>query len=210
MRKKIVDAYVRHILSKGAPPVSIFHFMYEMGESEAEFYTHFASFHAVESSIWEEFIQDTLGKVKNEEVYADYMVREKVLSFYYTLLEELKQQRSFVVYSFRKRPRNGKWSSASCMKSFKEHFQEFIKEVLFEGEQSGELAERPFIQDRYKDLFWLQLLFILDYWTKDHSEQFESTDTLVEKAVNLAFDLMGTNILDASVDFVKFMIQHRP
>jgi hypothetical protein len=51
----------------------------------------------------------------------------------------------------------------------------------------------------------MQALFVLRYWTKDDSNQFEMTDAAIEKAVNLSFQLISTNTIDSLLDFGKFM-----
>ena len=55
----------------------------------------------------------------------------------------------------------------------------------------------------------MQLLYILDFWVKDLSRGFESTDTAIEKSVNTSFDLMGKSVVDSVLDFAKFAYQNR-
>jgi hypothetical protein len=52
-------------------------------------------------------------------------------------------------------------------------------------------------------------LFILNFWVKDPSQQFEQTDVAIEKAVNTSFDLIGKTPLDTIFDFAKFLFQNR-
>lgn len=94
------------------------------------------------------------------------------------------------------------------MKGFKASFEEWISGVLNEGKNTGEVAKRPFIDERYQGLFWLHLMFILQFWIKDESSNFDNTDAAIEKSVNLAFDLIGKGVLDNALDFGKFLYQN--
>ena len=63
------------------------------------------------------------------------------------------------------------------------------------------------MQEGYPRFFWQQVLFVLGYFAKDDSINFERTDAAVEKAVTLSFDLVGRNTLDSAVDFVRFLVR---
>jgi hypothetical protein len=49
--------------------------------------------------------------------------------------------------------------------------------------------------------------FVLMFWVKDESAEFEKTDEAIEKSVNLAFDLMGKGVVDNVFEFGKFLFQ---
>ena len=74
---------------------------------------------------------------------------------------------------------------------FKESFKEWITSVLNEGKSSGEIAKRPYLDQRYDMIFWMHFVFVLQFWVHDESIGFEKTDAAIEKSVNLAFDLIA-------------------
>jgi hypothetical protein len=71
-----------------------------------------------------------------------------------------------------------------------------------------EIAGRSKLSDNYDSLFWYQFMFLLDFWRKDGSTDFERTDEAIEKSVNLSFDLIEKNALDSAFDFGKFIFQN--
>ena len=95
------------------------------------------------------------------------------------------------------------------MKEFKEKFKDFASDIIMEGKETQEIANRPVISDRYDEALWIQVLFVLKYWLDDNSPRFEKTDAAIEKSVNLAFDLMGKSALDSFLDFAKFLYQNK-
>lgn len=203
----IVDAYFKYILIEGKQPASVFKFADDLGMTEAEFYNFFSSFEAIEKSVWEEMMVNTLTSLEKDSNYETFTAREKLLSFYFTHLEVLKARRSFIALrwpSFKSATK-----TPEALKAYKEHFLRFSKKIVVEGINGDEIKERQFISDRYNQAFWLQLIFVVDYWTKDTSTGFEQTDAAIEKAVNLSFELLSESTLDRALDFVKFLWQSK-
>ncbi len=220
--EKIRQAYVEYVLEQGQPPVSVFQFTKQLGLSESEFYNHYPSFAAIEADVWETMAKQARATVEADGVYTTYSVREKLLAFYYTWIEVLKAQRSFVVYSYGQlrgqrvggvnRPNPmamRQMQNHSVLRPFKAEFTDFARDLLAEGRESKEVEPRPYVSDRYADALWLQTLTILDFWVNDSSKAFEKSDTFIEKSVNTAFDLIGRTPLDSLFDLVKFRLQNQ-
>ena len=227
--EKIRKSYTDFVLENGHQPPSVFAFAKKLKLSEADFYTHYASFDAIEADVWLTFFQEAKATVEADETYQRYSVREKLLAFYYTWIELLKAQRSFAVYSYnriretpavatpiqRARMQAGLDRSRSAtansrvLHPFKDAFYDYARDLLAEGRESKEVEPRPFVTDRYPKALWSQTLFLLDFWLKDVSKNFEKTDTAIEKAVNTAFDLIGRSPLDTLFDFAKFVYQNK-
>ena len=205
--EKIKKAYKEYVLENGTQPSSIFKFVKELKVKEEVFYEEFNSFEAVEQDIWVGLLHQTVEAIQAEEVYDQYSAREKLLAFYYTLIEVMKAERSFILQTAHFDRRSG--MMPSFLKAFKKHFMEFIDEVLLEASETEEVKTRPYISERYRDGIWVQFLFVVRFWVKDDSRGFEKTDAAIEKAVNLSFDLMGRGPLDAMVDFAKFLYQNK-
>lgn len=222
--EKIRKAYVEYVLENGKQPISVFQFAKKLKMAEADFYTDYASFDAIEADVWLSLFNDAKATVEADDTYQGYSVREKVLAFYYTWIELLKAQRSFVTYSYgqlrsemmaaspiaKARQRAGRQAGTSrVLHPFKEAFVDYARDLLAEGRESKEVEPRPFLTDRYPDALWGQTLYILDFWVRDVSRNFEKTDTAIEKAVNTAFDLVGRSPLDSLFDLAKFMYQNK-
>lgn len=219
--EKIRKAYTEYVLENGKQPISVFQFAKKLKIAEADFYTYYASFDAIEADIWLTFFNEAKATVEADETAQNYSVREKLLAFYYTWIELLKAQRSFAVYSYgRLREesmeqgargmgmRSGRQKSP-VLTPFKEAFFDYARDLLAEGRESKEVEPRPFITDRYPNALWAQTLYLLDFWVRDVSKNFEKTDTAIEKSVNTAFDLIGRSPLDTLFDFAKFMYQNK-
>jgi len=205
--EKIKKAYVDYVLEHGTKPPSIFKFVKELKIKEEVFYDSFNSFENVEKHIWLGLFQETINRLHSDEVFAEYSVREKLLAFFYTWIEVLKTQRSFILETL---PKGQKPDlKPAYLMAVRDAFKEFVTDLMLEAKETEEVKTRPYISDRYEDAIWVQFLFLINFWIKDESIGFEKTDAAIEKSVNLAFDLMGTGPLDTMLDFGKFLFQNR-
>lgn len=202
----ISAAYIDFILNKGHRPVSVYEFTKKIKIEEQEFYNLFGSFDGLEKSIWAGFIHTTLGALSGSKEYNDYPVKEKLLTFYFTLIEVLKKNRSFILISSEKETALIK---NNMLSKTREVFKEYVTQLMAEGIESGAIVKRPYIADKYPEALWLQLLFVFRFWIKDDSAGFEKTDAAIEKAVKLSFDLLGPGPVDSLVDMAKFLYQNK-
>jgi AcrR family transcriptional regulator len=202
----IIKKYIVYTLDKGERPANEHIFAKYLKISEAKFYTFYPSLCALEQDLWENTITTTLARLRADSNYTNYSSREQLLSFYYTYIEELNEYRSFYKELLRA-DINLLKNVPARFKKIKTHYVAFANEILTEAKSKGEIKARPLIDSKYADLLFLQFLFVLRYWYKDDSLGFEQTDAAIEKAVNLSFDLMNSNILDSVFDFAKFMIR---
>lgn len=205
--EKIREAYIDHILEHGKEPASVYKFAKEIDLSEEQFYNHYTSFAHIEQAVWEQLANETIHIIRSEEVWPNYSVREKLLAFYYTLVEVMKKKRSFLMATSSENLRPH-WTPPH-LKKFREVYKEFSMELINEGVSTNEIVNRPYLTDSYHEGLWGQLLFLLHFWMKDDSIGFEKTDAAIEKSVNLSLDLLGKGVVDSMVDFAKFMFQSK-
>ncbi|MCG8308809.1 MAG: TetR/AcrR family transcriptional regulator [Cytophagales bacterium] len=205
-REKIVEGYINSVLKSNEPPASVRLFMEELKMKEATFYKYFASFENLEKEFWKSIFDKTVSSIQGQEVYASYSVNEKLLAFYFSWVEELKDYREFVIHTIKNERIYELYPKV--FESFKSGFVEFGGDLIKEGIASDEIADRMYITEKYKYLLWCQPVSIIKFWVKDKSEGFEDTDALIEKTVNFSFDLMRSNGIDSFFDLAKFHIQH--
>ncbi len=155
--------------------------------------------------LWKSVVQETQQAIEAEKVFDSYSVPEKVLAFYYTFIELLKPRRKAIVTQFDEMWFWQLWPEESD--SMKVPFEKYMDQLIGEGLQQREVADRPVITGYYQHALWYQLMFILKFWVHDESENCENTDVAIEKAVRLAFDLMGYNTMDSLFDLTKFVIK---
>jgi AcrR family transcriptional regulator len=207
-KSKIIAGYLDYVLEHGKEPASVYKFAKELKMKEEEFYGYFTSFEAIKSAVWGHLFDTTINNLESQEVYKEYSAREKLLGFLFTLVEEMKKNRSYLLSLYGSK-RDLKNLLPAEVKTFRSKFKDFANELILEGKETEEIANRPVITERYDEALWLQVWFVFQFWLKDSSVNFEKTDAAIEKSVNLAFDLMGKSALDTFLDFAKFLYQNK-
>ena len=205
-QKRIVNNYIKYLLENQKQPKSILSFMDELKLKESVFYKYYITFDQLEIDFWKNILDETIQIIEKEDVYASYSVNEKLLSFYYTWIENLKDHRDHVRYALTQEKIYEFYPS--CFESFKKGFEAYVTTLIQQGIDTEEIASRKFITDKYVYLLWFQPIYILKFWAKDESNHYEDTDALIEKTVNFSFDLMRSNGFDSFFDLAKFHIQH--
>jgi len=203
---QIQDAYIDYVLTNNEEPKSVYVFAKNIGITEQEFYNFYSSFIAVEKAIWADLTIKAIEEIQQQEVWATYTSREKILAFFYAYIELLKTKRSFVVYSLKKSRTH--LSTPEVLNDAKTIFQTFAENIIKSGLDSGELADRRYLSKRYKDALWIQFGIILNFWINDSSTNFEKTDEAIERGVNVTFDLFQRSPLDNIIDYGKFVARN--
>ncbi|WP_073079509.1 TetR/AcrR family transcriptional regulator [Chitinophaga jiangningensis] len=206
-KQQIRNAYKMYLLENGKEPVSVYMLCKSMDMPESDFYGFYSSLEAVERDIWLAVFEDTLQQLQADETYPQYNAQEKLLSFYFLWVSKLREDRSYFllqrdIFTVPLIYRNK-------LSAFKTAFYDYISGLVKEGYVSTEIKERKYISDQYVHGFWVQALFVLKYWLEDTSDNFELTDAAIEKAVNLSFQLIGSNTFDSLLDFGKFIFMKK-
>ena len=211
LQEKIIKSFLEYKLEHGQKPESIYAFCKKIKIKESAFYGEFSSFSHIEKAIWKGFFKEALATAQNEAIYESYSVREKFLAFFYTWIEVLNTNRSFVLESYTDFAKPIFIKKNPQFTDFKHSFYDFANELLMEARETREVEQRaiPQIMKHYPDIFWAKALFILNFWINDTSQAFEKTDTMIEKSVNTVFDLLARSPLDSLFDLGKFIFQNR-
>lgn len=199
--------YLAFLLKNGTPPVTVYSFCEKLNISESNFYSEFNSFKVLENYIWNNIFNETIEILNQDNEYINYSSQEKVLSFFYTIIEIFKQNRSFIV--LRAENISRKNFRPKMLNSFRIEFNNWIKEIINIGIDNEEIAIRPIINEQYKEIFWVQFLYILRVWINDESKDFTITDAAIEKSSVLIFELMKKGPIDLAIDFFKFAYQNK-
>jgi len=201
--QQIRNGYIDYVLMNDEKPKSVYSFVKKLKISESDFYEFYASFESIEKIIWVDLIVETIDTLQQQDVWNEYSSRDKILAFFYSYVEVLKKQRSFVIYTLKQA--KDSFSTPAALSGVKPIFEHFAEDILNEGLDTGELADRKFFSKRYKDALWMQFAFILKFWVNDDSAGFEKTDEAIEKGINVTFDLFQRSPIDNLLEYGKFL-----
>ena len=206
-QNSLIKLYMAYVLEHNHAPKSVYAFAKSNGFEESEFYTFFANFDSLESTIFSLFFTNTIEILESSKDYPTYDSRNQLLSFYFTFFENLTANRSYVVYALSENC--NKLENLKKLKSLRSKFLNYIDELDIEVLQIKnkqlELLKDGIVQESY----WVQLMITLKFWLDDTSTSFDKTDIFIEKSINASFDLISISPLKSVVDLGKFLFKEK-
>ncbi|SDX25923.1 hypothetical protein SAMN05444411_10455 [Lutibacter oricola] len=204
---KIISLYMSYILEHNSKPTSVFSFAKNNKFEEATFYQFFASFEAIEKSIFNVFFENAIGVLEKSKDYQTFDARNKLLSFYYTFFEILTSNRSFIISTLD--TNNLDFSKLNSLSTLRTSFATYIDSLEIETIDFKQKNIEQIQQKSIKETAWIQLLVTLKFWINDSSTSFEKTDVFIEKSVNTSFDLINSTPLKSIIDLGKFLYKEK-
>lgn len=203
----IVTKYIDTILTTGKPPKSIYVFSKELTIEESEFYQYFSSFKHLEERIFALFFENAISVLEKNEDFGKYDSKNKVLSLYFTYIEILTANRSYVLLALK--GASNSFEYAKKLKGLKKVFGNFTETLDIDKIEINQETIEKFQDKGIKEGFWLQFLMIIKYWMEDTSSSFEKTDLFIEKSVLASFDVLETKPAKSIIDLGKFLLKER-
>lgn len=207
LREEIFSSYVAHWSDEGHPPRSVSRFCKRLGITEAVFFKHFPSLHAVEKAFWRGWITEVISAVEGGEDWEEFSARERYLAFLFALTQSATERRSLLLERFHD---VSPLSHPGALEGMREEFLAFAHRLIDHGRKTGEIADRRGLTGLYPGILYIHLRWVIDQWLKDESEGFEKTDAFIEKTVTLAFDLFRSQALDSAADLIRFLLPGNP
>ncbi|CAM4015407.1 TetR family transcriptional regulator C-terminal domain-containing protein [Flavobacterium antarcticum] len=202
----IITLYMEHVLMGEEGPKTIYAFCKKNGFDESDFYTFFGSFDNLKQEIWNKFLENAITTLHNDDSFATYSPKNKLLTLYFTLFEILTLNRSYVLFVLKDNKQG--MSNLMQLKQFRMTFKEFVKNnIATEELKSSKLSK--ITKPVYSEGSWIQFLLILKFWMGDNSKSFEKTDIIIEKSVNTVVDLLDSQPLENIIDLGKFLWSER-
>lgn len=205
-KKSLLEKYIQFRLEHGKRPDSVYLFMKQLKKTDKDFFEHFGNFDAIEKFFWVHVFETTREKLEADAQYHQFSPTEKLSAFYFLWTQELFEYRSYLLLLSDKTLKSIA-PMESSLTDFRQAFLGYASSIVASGVESKQIADRKFITDQFKHGLWMQTLFLLNFWIKDTSKDFEDTDAAIEKTVRIVFKLMGENLFDEVLDFGKFMFQ---
>jgi hypothetical protein len=206
---EIISHYTDYILSHDKRPSSVYKFCEHLAIDETLFYTHFTSFDQLESDILSRMVDNAIVLTAdgNEENLELNNPKHQLLTFYLTLTEVLKSNRSLVLFLVPKHKMELR--TLKVLQKSRKSFFNFLKTLDISLDFMSFIPDTNIQDKTIQTAAWLQFISILNYWLQDDSHGFEKTDVFIEKSLKLSFELSDSNVLNSIVDLGKFMMNKK-
>lgn len=207
-KDQLLDLFVSYVEQEGLD-FTIDTFCTENKITVIQFKDLLGSVEDAEKEVWLALMVAALSTVKSDANYTGFSSRDKLLSVYFTFFENCALNEAFCKESIQ---HHGKVHMLPVLKKLKIPFIEFVKEAfphaqLPASQYSDKVNEIG--GNIQSEAVYAQLLFLLDFWSRDVSTDFEKTDIAIEKAVKALTELIDITPVKSLLDFGKFIWQER-
>ncbi len=207
----IISAYMDYTLEYDVNKNNAHVFCQTVGIEESAFYEQFGSIEALEKKIWHLLMSQSLDTVSADERFSYFTDQEKLLSLLYTFFENLTLNRSYILENLK--VHSSMLKKKDLFSQMKKTFSHFIDEAFYDHRMSMSRSEIQTIDNirkqAFREGFWAKLTFLINFWYKDESKSFESTDIAIEKSVRAAMDLLDATPRNSIIDLGKFLWKER-
>lgn len=206
-RKEIVSRFMHYTLEHDGYPISVYKFCKEAKIKEEIFYQYYGNIERVKQGVWELFFTNTIDLMNANKEFHDFSSREKMLTYFYTFFELLTLNRSYVLLTLSHHDQPLK--NMEQLKTIRKQIKSFAADLIEDDNQEKQFSIIKNPVSIFSEGAWLQLLFLINFWRKDNSANFEKTDVAIEKSVNTIFDVFDNTPLSNVLDFGKFLWRQR-
>ncbi len=204
-RAQLIESYEQFLTQQGRRPASVKAFVDGLEDTsltQVAFFKEFNSFEAIEAAIFGAYFDVVATALKDDPTYQTYPAAQRLAAIYFTWIERLGQSRSLLLVM---RDAEQSWGFPSFIDGAKAGFQQLVGELIREGIDEEQIADRFFITQFYPQVLWNQARFLIQFWLYDNSPSFQRTDASVEKITRFTFDLLGPNLVDSGWDLLRFI-----
>ncbi len=202
-RRKIQKGYQDYLLDEGKPPETVRILTKHLKISEAAFFEKFGSLRGIESSIWEDYFHNTLEVIMKDPEFEEMNSREKHLSFLFTLLERIKEDRSYIQYRLIE-------LNQTPMPRYLTNTRTIIVDEELDWNTPPKFIpenRHESVNQAYKNILWRHAIAMIFFWAKDETGGATDTDAFIEKSTRTLFDVGELPALDSVIDLGKFFLQ---
>ena len=201
-KEYLIDAYMDMVIAQQGTAFTIEELCTSYNFTPEAFHEHFKNFEALDSAIFKIFIDNAISVLSQSPDYVEFGKKDRLLSLYYTLFENLTLNREFVLSILKGYGLN--FNALALFKEFKKVFIDFVGSLQMEPLRIHGALETV-QQKSIQEALWIQFLLTLKFWMSDDSPKCEKTDIFIEKSVNTGIELLNTKSLHNIVDLGKFL-----
>lgn len=198
----LIDYYMEAVVNFEGEPFSVEDLGASYDFAPELFYNHFEGFDHLNKVIFKIFIDNAIDVLNQSVDFEGFTKKDKLLSLYYTLFENLTLNQEFVRLTIKSYGLN--LNALPLLSELKTSFISFIDSLQIETMRLSDTLES--IQKKsLREGLWIQFLLTLKFWLSDDSPNCEKTDIFIEKSINTGLELINTKSLYNIIDLGKFL-----
>lgn len=143
-------------------------------------------------------------QLKKIDGYKDFTLGEKLNNLYQTLIDLFRDNREFVLLTYRKMVVESCGSSA-----FRNEFIKALKSIFY-ADTNIPASSKPFLNKILFNTLFLKFHGLILFWKYDESHTYENTMALIDKWCTLIEEIYYSETIDKGLDLAKFLFINSP
>lgn len=199
----LIDFYMDAVVVLGSKPESVETLAASHDFEVDEFYKHYENFEQLDRTIFRILMETSIATLAESADFVSFGKKDKLLSLYYTLFENLNLNRDFVLITINSYGIS--IDTISLFSDLKERFVDFMDSLQLETLSLNIDTLETIQKKSINEGAWVQLLLTIKFWMTDDSNECEKTDIFIEKSINTGVELLNTKSLNNIIDLGKFL-----
>ncbi len=205
-RKKMIEVAVEAMGKDGISKTTMKEISQKAGFSEPVIYKYFPTKEHLLFAYFEESFLDVKKELEENPIFQEMSFPEQLQMIMDSTIQYHSANRNFVREAFNNIYTYNLSITIGELEKHKAIFLDFINNLLQIAIESGELEDIPYKELIIKSL-WDYHIFVVSYWTRDNSEDYEKTTQLVDKSMALLQAFLTSKVLDKSMDLINFFLR---
>ena len=204
-RIRLLESAVDVITEKGFRSASMREIANRADVGDATIYNYFSSKEKLLYGYCEYVQQQVIEELKAIDDFHEYTLQEQLHQFIELQLQTWLPAREFLKEVY-EQTFVSPIAGYERMQTTRELFSSTVIELLNAAIEVGEIPDQPY-RELLPRLAWDYMNAILAYWLQDDSDQFSNTTQVVDRSVEIAFQLLKGGLIGKSIDLVSFLFR---
>lgn len=205
-RLKIIGIAVDVMIESGFKSATMRAIAKKAEIGDATIYNYFPTKESILFAYYEEKLNACIEKLKKIDKFNEYTLNEQLQTFFNIQLELFLPDREFIELSFKK-IFFSLTQNYTQLKPIRDVFNQIVNDMFKAAIEVKEIPEQVF-QEMIDYLFWDYYVGIVLLWLNDKSDQFEDTDILIDKSLDLFCSVLKSGLVNKAVDILSYLFKN--
>lgn len=198
-QETIKSAYFDFLKTENERPKNMYLFAQKINLSEPDIYKEFASFEAIEATLFTDYFNQTVAGIEIDRKTDNKAYLSEFYHAFFNLLTENRTLVKLILHG-----NQNQLQALKTLRQLRKSYLELIASINLQTVFTSHENISEFIDKSVAEISWTQLLFTLKFWLKDESANFTKTHEWIDKSMKTGFDILNTSPIDGLMNLGKF------
>lgn len=204
-RVRLLESAVDVITEKGFKSASMREIAKRADVGDATIYNYFPSKEKLLYGYCEYVQEQVKAELKSIEDFHEFTLQEQLHQLVESELKAWLPAREYLQQVF-ELTFSAPVAGQQHLTKTRELFTAMVVDMLDAAIDAGEIPDQPY-KDLLPRLMWDYMSAVLSYWLKDDSDSFANTTQLVDKSIEIAYQMLRGGLIGKMIDMLSFLFR---